>query len=234
MSIKFPRPDASRAEAWTRRGFVGAGLSLPFLSACSSDPNSETAAMYKMALQSWDSLNGGDSITRKQAAAVPYSSIGVRVGSSAQVILVLATQSHIACLWASAAHVAIETQSGRITRTAGLPHNMSQSLFSGSDPLQSGAMAGTTFEYVADVPDLEIYEAPVRYVMESPKPDEIVILGAKLHVLNLREHGSCSVLGWEFDNQYWADGKNGFVWRSIQTVHPSLDPIEIEVFRPPA
>jgi hypothetical protein len=210
-------------------------MALPLLAGCSSDPHSDSADMLKMLGQSFDTFTGDEGIPREQAAAIPYASIGVRVGGSAQAMLVLATQARNVCLWTSAAHIAVETQSGRITRTAGLPHNMSQSAFSGSDPLQSGlTRRGARCDYVIDLPDRNIFQAPVTYEMDAPVPDEIVILGAKLAVLHVRERGSCSVLDWQFVNEYWADTTSGFIWKSLQTIHPDLDAMEIVVFRRPA
>ncbi len=235
MSIKSPRPDPHAASRCTRRGFLGAGLGLPLLAACSSDQESDTSDALKMLGQSFALYTGGGEITRDQAAAVPFASIGVSMGDSAQTLLVLATRSRDTSLWTSAARIAIETQSGRITRTAGLPHNMSQSGTGGSDPLQSGVgRKSGPYQYVIDLPDKNVYGAIVRYEMDLPQPDQIAILGARLKVLHARERGSCSALDWDIENEYWADAKTGFVWRSRQNVHPDMDPLEIVVFRPPA
>ncbi|MGD0192710.1 MAG: YjbF family lipoprotein [Rhizomicrobium sp.] len=185
-----------------------------------------------MMRQSFDRMTGDDAVTRAQAGAVPYASMGVRVGDSAQVLLALATQNRDVRLWTSSVHFAIETQGGRITRTAGLPHNMSQDLFKGSDPLVSRTAPAGGCDYQIDL-DRVLYQAAIHYVMEVPTRDTITILGAKLNVLHVAEHASCSQLDWRFDNEYWIDSKTGFVWRSHQTIHPDLDPVETVVLRPP-
>jgi len=235
MSIKSRRPDSRAPSGWSRRGFVGASLSLPLLAGCSSDQHSDESDMMKMLGQSFGSYTGGGTITRDQASAVPYATIGVSVGDSSQVLLALATQSHAARLWTSSAHIAIETCYGRITRTAGLAHNMSQGSFSGSDPLQAGIRTlAAPCEYLIDLPDRNVYQASVRYAMESPQRSEIHILGARLDVHHVREKGACSVLDWQFDNEYWVDHLTGFVWQSRQTIHPDLEDVAIVVLRPPA
>ena len=235
MSIRSRRPELRAASGWTRRGFVSAGLSLPLLAACSSDQHSDETALMDMLGQSYDSYTHGAAITRDQASAVPFASIGVSVGDSPQVLLALATQLRNARLWTSSAHIALETRSGRITRTAGLPHNMSQNVFSGSDPLQEGfGELRAPYEYLIDLPDRNVYQARVSYEMESRQATEIRILGARLTVIRARERGSCSELGWQFSNEYWSDAKNGFVWRSRQAIHPDLDDVEIVVLRRPA
>jgi hypothetical protein len=235
MSTRFLRPERRAAIGWTRRRIFAAGLGMPFLSACSSDRQSDISDVLAMIGQSIAPHSGDGTITRNQAAAVPYASIGVRIGDSRQVLLALATRTRDVCLWTSSARVAIETRSGRITRTAGMPHNMSQRLFGGVDPLQSG-VAGDHghYEYLVDFPERNIYGASTLLVMDSPRPDEIDILGARLKLLHARERGSCSVLGWKFENEYWTDATSGFVWRSRQTIDPDLDQVEIVVFRPPA
>jgi hypothetical protein len=235
MPIKSHRPEPRTVSRWTRRGFVGAGVSLPLLAGCSSDENSASSDVLKMMGQTIDAYTGSDSITRDQAAAVPYASIGVSVGDSGQALLVLAAQFGTTCLWASAAHIAIETQFGRITHTAGLAHNMSQDSFSGGDPLQSGVRsADGAYEFAIDLPDRNIYQASVRYEMGPARAGEIVVLGAKLNVLHVRESGFCSLLDWRFENEYWADATNGFIWQSQQAIHPSLDQVTIVALRPPA
>jgi hypothetical protein len=235
MSIKSRRPDMRTAPFWTRRGFVGAGLSLPLLAGCSSDQHSDESGLADMLGQSFEAYAHGGTVTRDQAGAVPYASIGVSVGTSSQVLLALATQSRDVRLWTSSARIAIETQSGRITRTAGLRHNMSQNAFSGSDPLLArGSWQLAPYEYLIDLPDRNIYQTRIHYEMQAPQPCDIYILGARLSVLHLRERGSCSMLGWQFENEYWADARNRFVWQSRQTIHPDLDDVEIVVLRRPA
>jgi hypothetical protein len=234
MSTRFRRPDSLRSGRWTRRGLLAAGLGLPLLSACSSDPDSESSDAVKMMRQSFDRMIGDDAVTRAQAGAVPYASMGVRVGGSGQVLLALATQNHDTCLWTSSVHFAIETEAGRITRTAGLLHNMSQGPFRGSDPLKSASLsAGGGCDYQIDLPDRNVYQSIIRYTMDAPTPAAITILGAKLSVLHAVEHASCAQLDWQFDNEYWIDSKTGFVWQSRQTIHPDLGAVETAVFRPP-
>jgi len=235
MSIKSRRPDSRIPPGWTRRGFVGAGLCLPLLAGCSSDEHSDESDLAGMLGQTFDAYAHGGAVTRDQASAVPYASIGVSIGDSSQVLLALATRSHNVCLWTSSARIAIETQSGRITRTAGLRHNMSQGVFSGRDPVQEGVGSlRAPCQYLIDLPDRNVYQARIRYDMEVPQPAEIRILGARLSVLHVRERGSSSMLDWEFENEYWADAKTGFVWRSRQTIHPGLDDVEIVTLRRPA
>ena len=220
---------------WSRRSALG-WLTLPLLAGCSSDPNSDTSQMTNMLGQSLDIFSGAPSLSLAEVARVPYASIGVRVGDSAQTLLVLATQTREVCLWTSAAHVAIETRAGRIMRAAGLPHDATVSL-PGADPLQTGLQhlrGDAAFTFDLDLADRHAYQIEVQSRILLQGTEEIAILGTKMKTLHAEERCVCAALNWNFVNQYWCDGASGFVWRSTQNVHPDLDAIEIEVFRPPA
>ncbi len=200
------------------------------------DPDSDTAQMLDILGQSFHAFESGGSITREQAAAIPYASLGVRIGSSSQVLLVLQTKAGNTTLWTSASQIAIELQSGRITRTAGLEHNMSQSGPNGIDPLQSHEFTphAPPYTYVMDFPDRNTYQALIQYEMGESDSDTLTILGTPLEALHAREKGFCRLLDWEFENEYWLDPASGLVWRSLQNVHPAMDTVEVSILRPPA
>ena len=63
---------------------------------------------------------GNGRVTRDQAAAIPYASMGYRLDDGIRALLVLATDANGEQLWTSAAHVVIVTRDGRIVRTVGL------------------------------------------------------------------------------------------------------------------
>lgn len=235
MPTRYHRPRPELA-TYTRRALCCAGLGLPFLTACSSDPYSDSAQLLQILGQSFHGFGSGDSITREQAAAIPYASIGVRIGNSSQVLLVLENRTGGTTLWTSASRIAIELQYGRIIRTAGLEHNMSQSGPDGIDPLQSREFASpsTPFTYVMDIPDRNTYQARITYEIGAAARDTLDIFGTPLETLHAREQGSCSLLGWEFENEYWLDPASGLIWRTLQNIHPALDVVEVAILRPPA
>lgn len=217
----------------SRRAFVLAGVAAPLLAGCTSDPNSDSAEITSLLRQSFDRFTGGGSVSRAQAAQVPFASIGVRIGGSSQDLFVLATQTRDDCLWASAAHLAIETQSGRVTRTSGFEHNSAQTPASGSDPLQARMTLPGRCSYEMELADRGVYRAPVRYEMSRVGPERIEVLGAELDVVHHIERGACALLNWEFQNDYWVSPDGTFLWSSSQYIHPDLDALKIVVFRPP-
>jgi hypothetical protein len=62
--------------------------------------------------------------------------------------------------------------------------------------------------------------------------ERIVVVGDAHDTRHLVEDCSSPELDWNFSNEFWKDPDTGFVWRSIQYVHPGLDPITLETLRP--
>jgi len=224
-----------RAPTVTRR-LVIAGALVPLLVRCSSDPNSDTAGLTRVLGQSLDIFSGGDSVSLKEVRSTPFASIGVRVGSGAQTMLLLATETGRSTVWTSALHMALEIQSGRIIRTAGLIQNLSGTTFSGGDPLDAGVQnlrAPADVKRSLDFTDLNAYGIAVNSTIEPAGAAAVDILGTPIACVHAVEHCTCPALNWNFTNEYWASAHNGVVWRSLQSIHPDFDPVEIELLRPP-
>ena len=223
-----------RGPALTRR-FVIAGALTPLLARCSSDPNSDTAGLTRVLGQSLDIFSGGTSVSLKDVKSTPFASIGVRIGSGAQTMLLLATETGQSTVWTSALHVAVEIRSGRILRTAGLTQNLSGTTFSGSDPLDAGLQklrAPADVKRSLDFSDLNTYGIAVSSTIEPAGMAAVDILGTAITCVHAVEHCACPALNWNYTNEYWASAHSGVVWRSVQSIHPNFDPVEIELLRP--
>ncbi|HEX4158032.1 MAG TPA: YjbF family lipoprotein [Rhizomicrobium sp.] len=219
----------------TRR-LVVAGALAPLLVRCSSDPNSDTAGLTHLLGQSFDVFSGGSGVTLKEVSETQFASLGVRVGSGVQTMLVLASHSGRSTVWTSASHIALEIQSGRILRTAGLTQNLSGTNFSGADPLDAGLQtlpAPAPAKRSLDFSDLNAYGIAVNSTVEPAGLAEVDILGTRIACVHALERGTCPTFSWNFTNEYWASTHNGVVWRSLQFIHPDFDPLEIELLRPP-
>jgi hypothetical protein len=200
------------------------------LAGCSVIGGGDAGSLYEIAKNVWS--GSSKKVTLEEAASVPYASMGIRLGGSPEVMIILAGDMGGQRLWTSAAKIAITTKDGRIVRTAGFEHNLG-----GYGPQGDtlGKDGGRTLRWQADFPDLSLYSVPI-VCRDRPAGDEtIVILGKDVHTRRIDE--SCanegSELDWSFDNTYWLDPASGLVWRSIQHVHPRLDAIETEILRPP-
>jgi hypothetical protein len=183
-----------------------------------------------------DQFGPSPSITLQQAAAVPFASLGVRIGDESQRMVVLAANTGGDLLWTSVAKLAITTRGGRIVRTAGLPLNVDTVRFQdATDPLLAAAQGGPPRQSLrfADYWDLNIYSVPIRCVTASRGPDSVVILGRSISVTKVEESCEGSTLDWTFTDTFWVSS-GGLVWKSIQHIHPNGDPIETELLRPPA
>ena len=106
-----------------RRSLRVLALSAPLalVAACSSDQNSEWGTVYSMFSQSFGFAPSG--VTRDQAAAIPFASMGVRVDDGPEGMLVLGTSTSGTQLWTAASHIVLLIRDGRILRTAGLGHD---------------------------------------------------------------------------------------------------------------
>ena len=171
-------------------------------------------------------------VTIKQAAAIPFATIGIRLGNGPQAIATLATDDGTQRLWASGQKVMIATtRSGQIQRTVGLGNNLTWMIPSGSSEGNPAARRST---WTADFADLGIYAATIQCDAIASANVQISILGNSIATRRTNVRCVAPQLNWSFQNAYWTDLQTGQVWKSIQHVHPKLDPIEIETLRPPA
>lgn len=220
----------------SRRTIFLAAAATPLLSRCSSDSNSDTSALTRLLVRSVDEISRGPSITLDEVASTPFASLGMRVGSGAQNMLILASRAAQSTVWTSASHIALEIQYGRVIRTAGLPHNLSGTTFPRSDPLANGVQglgAAVSATRSADFTDRNAFGNEIDSTIAVTGPAEIEILGSRLKTIHAVERCTCPKLSWAFTNEFWIGSLDGRMWRSVQFVHPELDALEIELFRPP-
>jgi hypothetical protein len=205
---------------------------------CSSagSGNTNYSQFYKMMRQSLSASFGNVRVTRDQAAAIPYASMGYALDGGNQIILVLATDSGGEMLWTSAAHIVIVTRQGRIVRTLGLGHDLSSltTRNSGALPAPSAAVqAPFTSARLEDFPELGLYGILVSCRAHLVGRQSIKILGQAVATSRVDEACHSDTLEWSFTDSFWVDSDSGLVWRSRQHVHPKGGVVEAEIFRPP-
>jgi len=189
----------------------------------------DAGAIYEFGKQAFTARR----VTLAEAASSPYASLGLRVGGSPEIMIILATDSGGEQLWTSAAHVAIVTSAGRVVRTSGLEHDLGNLV---ARDRTSGNDQTSIVHWLADLPELKAYGVPVVCESRPMRDETIVVLGKPLHTRRIVERcrAEASTFSWSFKNVYWVDPGNGLVWRSIQHINPKLDALELEVLRPPA
>ncbi len=206
--------------------------------ACSSSNSGNTSysQFFQVIRQSWAASFGQIRVTREQAAAIPYASLGYTVGSGNQDILVLATDSGGDLLWTSAAHVVIVTRDGRVVRTVGLGQDLSNQTArdQGGRPSPAAAVrAPFTSTRLEDFADMSLYGVRLSCRAKLVGQQNVKILGQVISTLRVDETCNSQKPEWSFTDSFWVDKDSGFAWRSRQHVHPKAGPLEIEIFRPP-
>jgi hypothetical protein len=176
--------------------------------------------------------SGGGAVTRETAAAIPYASIGVRLGSGLESILVLATTTGAGENWQAGASVSVSTIAGRVVHTTGFPHNLDG--FQGPIP-DSQSMTpeqGGPYHYLYDMKDMGKYGLVVQCKQRDAGAERIVIIGVSHDTRHIIEDCSVEDLDWSFTNDFWRDAATGYVWKSVQNVRPDIDALTIETLRP--
>jgi len=218
----------------TRRGALALGVLL--LGGCTSTGDSNYSQVWQVLRDSVKASFGDAKVTRDQAAAVPYASMGWRLGKGPQSLIVLATDKDGQRLWTSSARIVLVTQDGRLVRSVGLPHDLG-----GLNPRNASALPppaqALTAPYrntrLADYPDMGRYGVTIDCQTHAVARQNITILGRVLSATLVQEDCDAQALRWHFQDQYWVDPTDGTVWRSRQHIHPQDDILETELFRPP-
>lgn len=174
------------------------------------------------------SIGGTVEVPRDKVVAIPFATLGVQLGSSDQAMFVLQGKSGDDLQWVGGTQFAITTRGGRILRTAGFKFNIAG--------LQSEEVAGSSAdrEYLYDFADLNDYGVVVKCVLRDSGPERVMILGDAHETHHLLEDCAATEMDWSFTNEYWVNPTSGFVWQSIQNIHPGLDPITLVTLRPAA
>jgi len=229
-SMTSCRPE-TRATRALRRFATPAACAL-ILSACSSDSTDNWGDLSGALLQVF--TGGGTGVTLQQAAAIPYATIGVRVDGSQEGILALATTNPgDERLWTSASRIALLIKNGRIIRSAGLEHNLTDARIRAGQPGAPTWQAGGVSRWEMDFADLNLYSVLVTCQSVVRGPETVKNFTVNVPTVRVDETCRSEQPDWTFVNSYWIAG-DGRTWRSIQYVSPKLGPIEIEVLRPPA
>jgi hypothetical protein len=207
------------------------------LAGCSSGGNSNYAQFGQILRSSLAATFSKQKITRNQAAEIPFASMGWRLAGGNQSIIVLATDNNGEELWTSAARIVIVTRDGRVVRTVGLGHDIGGAWPQGGVPLLPPAAAlkqNFTSSRLVDYPDTGRYGVAITCSTHAANRETIDIFDQKIAAVRVDEVCDSNILRWHFTDNYWVDPQDGTVWRSRQHIHPKLDPLVTELFRPPS
>lgn len=228
--------DETQAPDLVRRQLLGAALTAT-LAGC--------ANMGSPVVAGWQSYRIARKRTRdypmsaEQIAALPYASLGVQVGDGLKAVVVLAKYDGDKLDWISGDRVVFVTRGGRLVRTVGLPRDLRNSMFQVADPLTAVSrhpMAGESVRYVRriDVTPDDEFGVAVESELSVEDPEEIRILDRVHATTRLRERVRVRRWDWRDENLYWADVRDGFIWRSRQLYCSQVPPITMEILKRPA
>jgi hypothetical protein len=209
--------------------------SVLLLAGCSSQ-NSVWTQYFQVLREGYRSSTGSGMVTMEQAAAIPYASLAYRVDGSSEALLVLASSTNGDLLWTAASHVVLLTREGRVLRTVGLPHDRGGMVTEtrSSLPPPAQALQGSYRSVrIADFPDVGLHGVRLTCVTTARGPELVTILGTALATRRIDEVCESRNPRWSFSDSYWVDPESGFVWKSLQHLHPSGPVLDVKILRPP-
>jgi Group 4 capsule polysaccharide lipoprotein gfcB, YjbF len=176
-------------------------------------------------------------IDRATIAKIPYATIRARFGDGLTSLLLLRTDDDSELNWVASDNTLLVTRSGRLIKTVGFPEDLRRIAFDRADPLSDAPQALTGPARYAMKYDLMTTALNVIQVASDLEPvgdETITIAEIDFKTVHLRERCRAASPKWTFQNDYWVDAFDGFVWRSRQHFARSLPPLTIEVLKPAA
>ena len=192
-----------------------------------SSTDTDIVKIGTLLLHSITGIGSASEVPRERVAAIPYASLGVRLGSSDQSLLVLASKNGDNLLWVGGRSIALTVRAGRIVRTVGFAQNLS------GIETTSGPASGESDHpnYLYDFAEQSRFGVAVKCSRTDLGHERVVILGVSHDTDHVAEDCEAAEMDWNFRNEYWSD-PSGFVWKSRQNVAPDLDAFDLEVLRP--
>lgn len=220
--------------ALTRRGLLAGAAALSLGGCGSAGPvfGDATSTMRNLILGPPETP-----IPRATITTLPYATITAKIGDLPRGLMGLMRIDGTDLHWASSNRVAVVTRRGRLIKTIGLPQDLRDMRVVGEDPLAAAPHQLSTPASYARQLDLahpDFFELTVDSELTLVGPRKITILEIEFDTILLTERNSARTLRWRFENQFWVDPVDGFVWKSAQHVGREIPVLTIEVAKPPA
>lgn len=206
------------------------------LGACSSTGDGAYSQVGTLLRDSIAASFGNQRVSRSQAAAIPYASMGWRLGSNNQNMIILATDTGGQLMWTSGAHIVLVTRDGRLVRSVGLVYDaggMAPRNGTALPPPAAALKGAFTSQRLVDYPDIGNYGVDLTCRSHAAGRQSINILGRAITTVRVDEDCHSAALRWNFTDSYWVDPDDGTVWRARQHIHPRQEILEMVLFRPP-
>ncbi len=183
--------------------------------------------------------SGGYALSNEQINAIPYASMGVRIGNSAPVIMILASINGSNLHWASADRVVLITERGRLVKTIGMPRDLLGTRWTGADSLLPvlQRVPGSDDARVSRIVDLrpkDDFSVAVESRCEWVGEETLNLMGREQRTVQLRERVKVGKWRWKTENRYWFAVDSGTMVKSRQQYCPEVAAITMEVLKPAA
>jgi len=213
----------------TRTGLL---LSITALSGCGID------GVWTPALESLKNTvapKPETTISRKEIENIPYAMITARVGSLPSALLVLSTNEKNQLQWMAANNVSLVTRFGRIIKTVGFESDLYNSYTYGQDPLETSPhkiKTSVKFARFIQYNEPEHITLNLECSLSQEEDEKITISEIDFDTIRLKESCQSTTSRWSFDNTYWVDPYDGFVWQSLQHTSPHNNQVFYAVLKP--
>lgn len=174
-------------------------------------------------------------LQRTTIAKLPYASMTARVGTGPQALLILGRIDGSEQHWLSTDRAAVVTLGGRVVRTFGFPENLRETRLEGEDPVDGhlhGLTGPSPFTRYLDLDPERRYGVPIDSTFETVGAETIRIVELDFEVVLVRERNAARTIDWEFENLYWVDAGDGFVWRSRQHIARGFPALQYDILKP--
>ncbi len=175
-----------------------------------------------------------EKIERKMAADLPYASIGVKIDDNPQFLFLMANQREGYELYTLGYQVSIVLRGGRVIRTKGLSRDVLGGRWEGEDIVKTAVHAGGPVQGVRwfDSNERGIKTLEARCVAQAIGDETITILETPIVTRHVQETCEVDALQWRYVNDFWVAPDTLTTWASIQYIHPKVNPLVLETFRP--
>ncbi len=179
----------------------------------------------------------GYALSDEQIDAIPYASMGVRIGGSAPVVMILASINGAMLHWASADRVVLITERGRLVKTIGMPRDLLSTRWTGADSLlpvlrRVPGADDARLGRIIDLRPKDDFSVPVESRCEWLGEETLTLVGRTRRTVLLGEHVKVSKWRWKAENRYWFDIDSGLMLKSRQQYCPEVAAITMEVLKP--
>ncbi len=209
---------------------------LLFLSSCSSIKTGNIAPGYVEAFKAMRMLITGQEgidISPELIESIPYASSLLKIGKGPKGLLILESIRNKEQTWVSADGLTLIIKDGRIIKTAGLDHNLSNFFSPPMNSYEQQIKEGRVYKYYYsyDSPYLINLEVEVNIIDKGL--ESVMLLNGKRELRLIIETISNETIGWNAVNKYWID-KNNFIWKSKQVISPRLPEFNLEITKKPS